>query len=243
MVLSNTQSLFWIWASKLLLWRRFDFAFLGQKKKTEMGMVDFSFSSQKVWNLNVSISSRIMRFVFKISLSLLEIGENCRFLDFFCKNSRSLLEPENRSRHFSFLFSKFEIWIPYFSFSSRFHFLASRQCLLCQHSPSRKTNKERVKALTRCQKVKSRKEREIWNPYLKFREEKCRDLFSGSRREQEFLQKIIEKSAIFSNFEKRKRNFEIKSHDARGDWDVEISNFLWREREIHHSHFWFFLLS
>ena len=34
--------------SKLLLWRRFDFAFLGQKKKTEMGMVDFSFSSQKV---------------------------------------------------------------------------------------------------------------------------------------------------------------------------------------------------
>ena len=48
----------------------------------------------------------------------------------FCKNSRSLLEPENRSRHFSFLFSKFEIWIPYFSFSSRFHFLASCQCLV-----------------------------------------------------------------------------------------------------------------
>ena len=54
------------------------------------------------------------------------------FSNFFCKNSRSLLEPENRSQHFSFLFSKFEIWIPYFSFSSRFHFLASLQCLLVQ---------------------------------------------------------------------------------------------------------------
>ena len=123
MVLSNTQSLFWIWAPKLLLWRRFDFAFLGQKKKTEMGMVDFSFSSQKVWNLDVSISSRIMRFVCKISLSLLETRENIfgflfssrnwrkclKFLHFFGKNSRSLLEPENRSRHFSFLFSKFNM--------------------------------------------------------------------------------------------------------------------------------------
>ena len=64
------------------------------------------------------------------------------------------------------------------------------------------------------------------------RKEKCRDLFSGSRREREFLQKIIEKSAIFSNFEKRKRNFENKSHDSRGDRDVEISNFSWRERGV-----------
>ena len=106
-------------------------------------MVDFSFSSQKVLNLDVSISSRIMRFVCKISLSLLETRENIfgflfssrnwrkclKFLHFFGKNSRSLLEPENRSRHFSFLFSKLEMWIPYFSFSSRFDFLASRQCL------------------------------------------------------------------------------------------------------------------
>ena len=37
--------------------------------------------------------------------------------------------------------------------------------------------------------------------------------------------KKIEKSAIFSSFEKRKINFEIKSHDARVDRDVEISNF------------------
>ena len=65
----------------------------------------------------------------EISLFPLEIGEICRFLHLFCKNSRSLLEPENRSQHFSFLFSKFEIWIPDFSFSSRFHLLASRQCL------------------------------------------------------------------------------------------------------------------
>ena len=46
--------------------------------------------------------------------------------------------------------------------------------------------------MTRCQKVKSRREREIWNPYLEFREEekeKCRDLFSGSRRERECLPK------------------------------------------------------
>ena len=106
-------------------------------------MVDFSFSSQKVWNLDVSISSRIMRFVCKISLSLLETRENIfgflfssrnwkkclKFLHFFGKNSRFLLEPANRSRHFSLLFSKLEMWIPYFSFSSRFDFLASRQCL------------------------------------------------------------------------------------------------------------------
>lgn len=106
-------------------------------------MVDFSFSPQKVWNLDVSNPPRIMRFVCKISLSLLETRENTfgflfssrnwrkylKFLHFFCKSSRSLLEPENRSQHFSFLFSKLEMWIPYFSFSSRFDFLASRQCL------------------------------------------------------------------------------------------------------------------
>ena len=46
---------------------------------------------------------------------------------------------------------------------------------------------------------------------------KCRDMFSGSRREQDFLQKKIKKSAIFSSFERRKRNFENKSHDSRGN--------------------------
>ena len=112
MVLSNTQSLFWIWASKLLLWRRFDFAFLGQKKKTEMGMVDFSFSSQKVWNLDVSISSRIMRFVFKISLSLLEIGDLLKKFYFSSRNLR-------KENPFLFLFSKLENLFSNFSFSSR----------------------------------------------------------------------------------------------------------------------------
>ena len=119
-------------------------SFLGQKKN-KMGMVvcEFLFlvtKSLKSRRLNLS---RIMRFVCKISLSLLETRENIfgflfssrnwrkclKFLHFFGKNSRSLLEPENRSRHFSFLFSKLEMWIPYFSFSSRFDFLATRQYL------------------------------------------------------------------------------------------------------------------
>ena len=106
MVLSNTQYLFWIWASKLLLWRRFYFAFLGQKKKTEMGMVDFSFLSQKVWNLDVSISSRIMRFVCKISLSLLETRENIFGFLFSSRNWRKNLK---------FLY----FFLQKFSFSSR----------------------------------------------------------------------------------------------------------------------------
>ena len=42
---------------------------------------------------------------------------------------------------------------------------------------------------------------------------------------ENFCQKKIEKSAIFSNFEKRKIIFENKSHDLRGDRDVEIYNF------------------
>ena len=61
---------------------------------------------------------------------------------------------------------------------------------------------------------------------------------AGSRGEREFLAKKMEKfkhflqfrdeksKNIFSSFEKRKRNFANKSHDSRGDRDVEISNFL-----------------
>merc|ERR1711936_1179118 len=74
------------------------------------------FSNHEICLQNFSFSSRNWRKFLK-------------FRHFFGKNSRSLLEPENRSRHFSFLFSKLEMWIPYFSFSSRFDFLASRQCL------------------------------------------------------------------------------------------------------------------
>ena len=117
-----------------------------------------------------------------------------------------------------------------------------------------------IKALTRCQKVKSRREREIWNPHLQFREEKremLRSVFWFEKRMRNFAKKI-KKSAfislvwrregeilnIFSNFEMRKRNFANKAHDLRGDRDVEISNFSKQEREIHlhhcHSHFCFF---
>ena len=106
-----------------------------------------------------------MRFVFKISLSLLEIGENCRFLDFFGQKFSFSSRTRKQISTFFFLFSKFEIWILYSSFSSRescimskiwqiylckfswteiicvkkltfcnsasrFHFLASRQCLV-----------------------------------------------------------------------------------------------------------------
>ena len=67
----------------------------------------------------------IFRFLFLIS----KLEKWLQISRFFYKNSRSLLEPENRSWHFSFLFSKPEIWISCFFFSSRFHFLASRQCL------------------------------------------------------------------------------------------------------------------
>ena len=41
------------------------------------------------------------------------------------------------------------------------------------------------------------------------------------------------KSAIFSYFQKIKRNFKNKSHDLRGDQDFENSNFSWQEREIY----------
>ena len=46
-----------------------------------------------------------------------------------------------------------------------------------------------TQALTRYQEVKSRREREIWNPNLKFREEKFKILFSGTRRERDFFAK------------------------------------------------------
>ena len=55
-------------------------------------MVDFSFSPQKVWNLDVSISSRIMRFVCKISLSLLETRENTFGFLFSSRNWRKYLK-------------------------------------------------------------------------------------------------------------------------------------------------------
>ena len=48
-------------------------------------------------------------------------------------------------------------------------------------------------ALTRCQKVKSRREREIWNPHLEFREEKremSRSVFWFEKRTRIFAKKM-----------------------------------------------------
>ena len=76
--------------------------------------------------------------------------------------------------------------------------------------------------------MKSRREREICNEYLEFREEKreiLRSVFWFEKKTR-ICAKKIKKSAIFSNFEKRKIIFENKSHDSRGDRDVEILNFL-----------------
>ena len=55
---------------------------------------------------------------------------------------------------------------------------------------SQRTN---FQALTRCQKVKSRKEREIWNPHLEFREEKreiSRSVFWFEKRTRIFAKKM-----------------------------------------------------
>ena len=84
-----------------------------------------------------------------------------------------------------------------------------------------RARQRRVKALTRCQKVKLRREREIWNPYI---------VFLVREENKNFCNK--KKSAIFSYFQKIKRNFKNKSHDLRGDQDFENSNFSWQEREI-----------
>ena len=48
-----------------------------------------------------------------------------------------------------------------------------------------------------CQKVKSRREKEIWKPFLQFREEKekCRGLPSGSRRNENYCEQNCEKSS------------------------------------------------
>ena len=109
-------------------------------------------------------------------------------------------------------------------------------------------------------KKSNREEKEKYGIHIlsfEKRKEKCRDLFSGSRREREFLPKKWRNFKHFLQFRDEKRNPKIfslvsrrereilqkKSHDSRGDRDVEISNFLWRERKIHHSYFSFFLLS
>ena len=104
-----------------------NFLFLGQKKnKTEIGMwmvVDeFLFlimKSLKSRRLNLLSNHEIyfQKFSSSRNWTLLQISRNC--LQKFSFSSRT--RKQISSRHFSFIFSKFEI--PYFSFSSRFHFL------------------------------------------------------------------------------------------------------------------------
>ena len=52
-------------------------------------------------------SNHLLRFVFKISLSLLEIGENYRFLDFF--GQKFSFSSQTRKQISIFLFSLLEI--------------------------------------------------------------------------------------------------------------------------------------
>ena len=92
--------------------------------------LQFREEKEKFWKQISWFERRSRRRDFKLFFLFSKLEKIADFSIFLGKNSLSLLEPENRSRHFSFLFSKFEIWIPYFSFSSRFHFLASRQCLI-----------------------------------------------------------------------------------------------------------------
>ena len=77
------------------------------------------------------------------------------------------------------------------------------------HPTTRITNSKTTgiilnQSLTRGQKVKSRREREIWNSFLHFREEK-------------------EKPEIpFPSFEKKKRNLKIYSQLSRGEREMGI---------------------
>ena len=78
----------------------------------------------KSWDLFAKFLFLISKLekMFKIFLLFSTVEKLLQISRFFCKLFRSLLEPENRSRRFSFLFLKFKMWIPYFSFSSRFDF-------------------------------------------------------------------------------------------------------------------------
>ena len=66
------------------------------------------------------------------------------------------------------------------------------------HSTSRKFHtsvitESGIQALTRCQKVKSRREREMWNPHLEFREEKremSKSVFWFEKRTRTFAKKM-----------------------------------------------------
>ena len=89
----------------------------------------YSFSLLKIQNVEKKIHF-LLSILPSISLPILVRNHILLFgLLLTSKNSCSLLEPENRSRQFSFYFSKLEKRIIHFSFSSRFDFYASCQCL------------------------------------------------------------------------------------------------------------------
>ena len=93
-------------------------------------------------------------------------------------------------------------------------------------------------ALTRCQKVKSRREREIWNPHLEFREEKremSRSVFWFERRTRIFAKKW-RNFKHFLQFRDEKRNPKIFSLVSRREREILQTNLMIRE-EIETSRF------
>ena len=88
---------------------------------------------------------------------------------------------------------KYQVWC---------HVLSSQY----YHHPGKRRSWMRMLALTKCQKVKSRRRRNM-GPISRFqgKEKRIRGQFSSSRIERENLTQRIKKSATFSNLEKRER--------------------------------------
>ena len=84
-------------------------------------------SNYEICLQNFSFSSRNRRNNFWISPSLLHTREIIADFSFFLQK---FLFSSRTRKQISFLFLELEMWIPYFSLSSRFDFLASRQCLV-----------------------------------------------------------------------------------------------------------------
>ena len=87
--------------------------------------------------------------------------------------------------------------------------------------------------MTRGQNVKSRGEREIWNSFLQFREEKekFKIICQVSRREREIFQDILWEILIFSRFREEKGNSKILSPISRGEREIWKEYFQFREEK------------
>ena len=87
--------------------------------------------------------------------------------------------------------------------------------------------------MTRGQNVKSRGEREIWNSFLQFREEKekFKIICHVSRREREICQEILWEILIFSRFREEKENSKILSPISRGEGEKWKEYFQFREEK------------